>query len=222
MPTNLAHLFELSYGHNPAWFSALCYHCSQRRRLRFPQIQWALYGLLTTEIVIYAFAMLSGIQDIERGMLGLLPWYQQFRYASMSSISQYKDTELRLFSKESLAVRMCLSTFCSGNKKRALGKRKGYSAKFTVWDQTLNVTAMLIIRADFVMEGGVGVIEGHFSIHYKQMLAPCSKPHHQPWRILKLCWGVSSFFFFLSSFSCFIFWVTAALQLLSLRGQDWV
>lgn len=44
----------------------------------------------------------------------------------------------------------------------------------------------------------------------------------QPWRVLKLCWGLNSFFFFPFLLSYITFWVTAAIQLWPIQGWDWV
>lgn len=44
----------------------------------------------------------------------------------------------------------------------------------------------------------------------------------QSWRVLKLCWGLNSFFFFPFLLSYITFWVTAAIQLWPIQDQDWV
>lgn len=67
---------------------------------------------------------------------------------------------------------MRLSTFCSGNKKRALGKRKGYRAKLTVWDQILSVTAMLIIRTDLLWK----VVLEWFNATFLSVTNRCQHP----------------------------------------------
>lgn len=211
MPINLAHFFELSYGHDPAWFSALCYYHSQVKRLRVLCFEWVLYGLITVEIAIYIFTVLSGSCGPERRHWG-------------SCCSQFLSIKwgLRLFSKEIWAARTCLNTSCSGNKKKVLGTRKGYWANFTVQDQAFNIASILMS----------GLTYGRWCWSDKMQFYPFQTEvstlfqtlpaQKQPWRVLKLCWGLNNFFFFLFLFSCINFSATATPSLWCIQGWDWV
>lgn len=111
---------------------------------------------------------------------------------------------LRLFSKGSWAMRMCLDNFHSGNEKRSLGMRKGY------WKWQKDIEQMLWFRTRFqhhthtdnrdwlVGEGGVGVILCGISIYFKQMSMPCSKlfqhkSSHEEYQKFAEDWTVPSF-----------------------------
>lgn len=214
MPINLAYFFELSYGHDPAWFSALWYYHSQVKRLRFLQFEWVLYGLITTETVIYVVTMLSASCGPAKRCRG-------------SCCSQFLSTKwgLRLLPKKKIwAVRTCLNTSCSGNKERVLGTRKGCWPSFTVQASTFNITSILISGLTFRIDcrwcwsdtkQQFYPFQKEVSTLFQTLLA-----QNQPWRLLKLCWGLNSFFFFLSLFSCIHFSVTDTPSLWCIQGWD--
>lgn len=181
--------FKLSCGHNPAWFSALCYYYSKGfSHFYNSRGFWSvLNGFLVIKIALLVFTKLLGSCGSGKRNLSSCPDLVGFRDLSMFSIPQY-DVRVEDSFQGKLWDEDVFGQFSFWEWQKVIEQISSFRTRFQ--------HHILTDNQDWLVEGGAGGTErGIFS---KEMSTPCPKPLQpksspEDGQNLAEVWAVSSF-----------------------------